>query len=79
MSSGCPGRTPNTRHRRRDARVPGTYRQVTNLNYATRVMAAYLERHAPNAIAASDLEKLARVHSGGPTGPHRTATNAYWR
>ncbi len=30
------------------------------------------------ALAAADLETLARCHNGGPRGPTKRATEQYW-
>lgn len=60
-----------------DSRVPGKYEQVVDLAYARRVVTAYLKRYAPKAWAAGDVRTLARIHNGGPSGHHKTATLAY--
>lgn len=62
-----------------DSGVPGSYGMVTNEAYARRVVAAYLQRYAPRAVASGDLETLARTHSGGPSGASKPATLGYWR
>jgi hypothetical protein len=62
-----------------DARVPGRYEQVAHEPYARRVVAAYLARHAREAVAQQDFQTLARVHNGGPTGHHKAATLGYWQ
>jgi len=60
-----------------DARVGGSYEQVTDLAYARRVATAYLKRYAPAAWAKGDIETLARVHNGGPAGARKPATLPY--
>jgi len=60
-----------------DARVGGSYAQVTSLTYSRRVVTAYLKRYAPDAWEAGDVETLARIHNGGPTGHRKAATLAY--
>jgi len=62
-----------------DSGVPGAYQNVTNLAYATRVVTAYLKRHAAAAFASGDLERLARVHNGGPQAHRKKSTLGYWR
>ena len=60
-----------------DSRVGGTYEQVVDLGFARRVVSAYLQRYAPQAWAAGDVETLARVHNGGPQGATKQATVNY--
>jgi hypothetical protein len=60
-----------------DARVGGSYSQVTSVVYARRVVTAYLKRYAPVAWAKGDVATLARIHNGGPTGHKKTATLPY--
>lgn len=42
------------------------------------VILGYWRRYAPKALAAGDLETLARVHNGGPAGAKNPATADYW-
>ena len=60
-----------------DSRVAGTYEQVVDLPFARRVVSAYLQRYAPAAWAAGDVETLARIHNGGPRGDKKQATINY--
>jgi hypothetical protein len=60
-----------------DSRVAGTYEQVVDLPFARRVVSAYLQRYAPKAWAAGDVETLARIHNGGPRGDRKQATINY--
>ena len=60
-----------------DARVAGSYEQVADLAYARRVATAYLKRYAPQAWAQGDVETLARIHNGGPSGHRKSATLGY--
>ena len=60
-----------------DARVAGSYEQVTDLAYARRVTTAYLKRYAPQAWAQGDVATLARIHNGGPAGARKPATLGY--
>ena len=62
-----------------DSGVKGSYQQVTNYNYAVKVMTAYLNRYAPEAIKSNNYEVLARTHNGGPQGSKRKSTLDYWR
>jgi hypothetical protein len=61
----------------KDARVGGSYSQVTSVVYARRVATAYLKRYAPAAWQAGDVATLARIHNGGPTGHRKAATLGY--
>jgi hypothetical protein len=60
-----------------DSRVAGSYEQVVDLGFARRVVSAYLQRYAPKAWAAGDVETLARIHNGGPAGARKAATVSY--
>jgi hypothetical protein len=60
-----------------DSRVAGTYEQVVDLPFARRVVSAYLQRYAPKAWAAGDVETLARIHNGGARGDRKQATINY--
>jgi hypothetical protein len=51
---------------------------VAHLDYATRVVTAYLTRYARSAVERNDWQTLARVHNGGPAGTRRSATLSYW-
>lgn len=58
-----------------DSGVPGRYEQVTDGQYARRVVLAYWQRYAPpNATH----EQLARIHNGGPRGHTKPQTRSYW-
>ena len=60
-----------------DARIGGDYSRCADLDYSKRVVSAYLQRYAPKAWAAGDVETLARIHNGGPRGDRRQATINY--
>lgn len=60
-----------------DSRVAGDYLRCADLEYSKRVVSAYLQRYAPAAWAAGDVETLARVHNGGPRGASKVATMSY--
>lgn len=67
----------------RDSGVPGNYDQVRNTAYAERVVLAYWRKHAVARASCpwsgSSFERLARIHNGGPTGDHKSATLPYWQ
>jgi hypothetical protein len=62
-----------------DARIGGDYSRCADLDYSKRVVTAYLQRYAPQAWAAGDVEKLARIHNGGLTGDRKASTLPYLR
>jgi hypothetical protein len=61
----------------KDSRVAGDYSRCADLEYSKKVATAYLQRYAPQAWAAGDVETLARVHNGGPKGAIKPATKGY--
>lgn len=61
-----------------DSRVIGYYEDCASLAYSTKVMQAYLQRYAREAIKSKNFEVLARVHNGGPSGARNPATARYW-
>ena len=63
----------------KDSRVgnDSDYSRCSDLEYSKRVVTAYLQRYAPQAWAAGDVETLARVHNGGPKGAIKPATKSY--
>ena len=63
----------------KDSRVgnDSDYMRCADLEYSKRVVTAYLQRYAPQAWAAGDVETLARVHNGGPKGATKPATKSY--
>jgi hypothetical protein len=69
----------------RDSGVPGKYQDCKQPEYAKRVVRAYWKRYCPNALKRGDLQTLARVHNGGPSGANPkyvkryAATSRYWR
>lgn len=60
-----------------DSRVGGTYEQVVDIDFARKVVSAYLQRYAPKAWATGDVVTLARIHNGGPAGARKAATVSY--
>ena len=61
-----------------DSCVQGSYKQVADYSYGSKVVIAYLKRFCPKALQNNDWETCARVHNGGP-GFSRTRTNFYWK
>lgn len=61
-----------------DKTIGGRYEDVQSLEYATRIVDAYMRRYARRAYDAGDCETLARVHNGGPSGATKSATLKYW-
>ncbi len=58
---------------------PARYRtDVLDPALCRRIMLGYWRRYCPAALAAADLETLARCHNGGPRGPTKRATEQYW-
>lgn len=57
----------------------GRYKDVTNKEYAERVVVAYLMRYGRKFITDNDLQSLARIHNGGPKGYKAKGTLKYWR
>jgi hypothetical protein len=62
----------------KDSRIPGSYRQVQDLQYARRTMFRYWKRFCPEALKNRNWEILAEVHNGGPTGPSKPSAKIYW-
>lgn len=62
-----------------DSKIPGSYAQCSDYDYSVRVVTAYLNRYALQAVKHHDYETLARVHNGGPNGMSRNDTVAYWK
>lgn len=63
----------------KDSRVgnDSDYARCADLEYSKKVVTAYLQRYAPQAWAAGDVETLARIHNGGPKGATKPATKSY--
>ena len=62
-----------------DSNVPGAYDQVSDLEYATRVVRAYMARYATAARLGRPVtpKDIARIHNGGPNGHKKKATLGY--
>ena len=61
----------------------GRYRlDAWHANRCETIILGYWRRYCPAALAAGDMQTLARVHNGGPKwtkGKRRAATANYWR
>jgi hypothetical protein len=62
-----------------DKSIRGSYSDVTNKVYAEKIVTAYLNRYAKQAVISNDFEKLARIHNGGLNGYKVKATISYWK
>ena len=59
---------------------------LTSLDYSERVVRAYMGRYAKAEAkrlraglgTLADVEKVARIHNGGPKGHRKKATVGYW-
>lgn len=61
-----------------DSGVKGSYSRCSDYNYALQVVTGYLNRYGKQFIRSNNLEALARIHNGGPTGHQKAATKHYW-
>ena len=61
-----------------DDTIGGSYSDCTKLDYSIKIVNAYLNRYAQNAILSNDYKKLARIHNGGVKGNNKEATIEYW-
>ena len=61
-----------------DKTIGGSYEDCTKLDYSIKIVTAYLNRYAQNAILSHDNKKLARIHNGGLKGNNKEATIEYW-
>lgn len=61
-----------------DKTIEGKYEDCANYHYSVQVVRAYLNRYAKAAVQDYDMETLARIHNGGPTGHKKAATKVYW-
>lgn len=60
-----------------DPTIP-EYSRCSELVVGAQVVTAYMQRWAPDAWAAGDIETIARTHNGGPDGPSKASTDTYW-
>mgnify|MGYP003149229815 CR=1 FL=1 len=59
---------------------------LTSRRYSQRVVIAYMRRYCPKSAAAfdkgsateADVQRISRVHNGGPRGYAKRATLGYW-
>lgn len=59
---------------------------LSSKSYSERVMKAYMKRYASAELrrleagqgTRGDVEKIARIHNGGPRGHKKRATDGYW-
>lgn len=61
-----------------DSKISGRWEDCENWDYSVRVVKAYWERYAKQALKENDFEVLARIHNGGPAGATKQATKKYW-
>lgn len=61
-----------------DKSLGGRYEDVADLRYAVLIVDAYMRRYAPAAYRRRDLQTMARVHNGGPSGHRKQSTLRYW-
>ena len=57
--------------------VRGKYEDVDDLDYATKVVTAYMLKYAKNAIKNGQFDIVAKRHNGGPKGDQKSATLTY--
>ena len=70
----------------RDRALTSYQRCLTDRAYSERVVRAYMRRYAPAAAARlkagtgtlADVERVSRIHNGGPRGHRKQATQKYW-
>jgi hypothetical protein len=62
-----------------DKSIKFKYESLTNQANALKVMTAYLNRYAQQAILRRDYQTLARIWTGGPKGNKKQVTLKYWR
>ncbi len=71
----------------RDSSLKSYKSCLTSLDYSERVVQAYMGRYAKAEAkrlragkgTLADVEKVARIHNGGPRGHKKKATMNYWR
>lgn len=61
-----------------DKTIGGKYEDCADYNYSLKVVKAYLNRYAKAAVNSGDVERLAKIHNGGPIGDKKSATRGYW-
>jgi len=71
----------------RDKTLTNYQRCLTSKEYSERVVSAYMGRYAraerdrlkKGKGTLADVQKVARIHNGGPRGHKKKATEHYWR
>lgn len=61
-----------------DCTLTGIYSNCYDEGYSRRVVTAYLNRYAPQAVRDNDFEVLARLHHCGPHHPISESFLRYW-
>jgi hypothetical protein len=62
-----------------DPSIGGRYSDCKNLDYSTKIMRAYLQKHAAVAFRNGDWQTCARLWNSGPSWYKKThLTNKYW-
>jgi len=77
----------HTDARGRDKSLTRYERCLTSLDYSERVVRAYMARYASQALrrleskrgTLEDVERVSRIHNGGPRGYRKAATLKYWK
>lgn len=70
----------------RDRSLTDYRRCLDSMDYSRRVVRAYMSRYARAELgrleagrgSLADVEKVARIHNGGPKGHRKSATDGYW-
>ena len=62
-----------------DPSLGGKYEDVVDSEYARRVVLAYLDRYAREAVESSNWETMARVHNGGGSIMKKKKSSRAWR
>ena len=71
----------------RDSTLTDYRRCLLSKEYSERVVRAYMYRYARAALlrleagtgTLADVERISRIHNGGPRGASKDSTLAYWR
>jgi hypothetical protein len=62
-----------------DRTIGGKYSDCRNLEYSTKIMRAYLQKHDPSAFKNGDWQTCARLWNSGPAWYTKVhLTNKYW-
>ena len=71
----------------KDRKLQDYRRCLGSSDYSVRVVRAYMARYAPKALrrleskcgTLADIERICRIHNGGPRGYRKNATVRYWK